>query len=212
MGAYSRTYSLTDGTTAYGSQVAFELDALGSSANNIVNAQIASNANIADSKLAQITTASKVSGAALTSLGSIPSGAGTIPLANLASQIVSSDEVTAATDTTTTSTSYADLNTMSLPAFTPGAATNVILIFFTATGKHESENNIVSYILDIGGNISGTERNMTAPTNTTGWGNVSIIHLTSLAASSQTIKVQWKVPSGTGTTNARKLSYVEFKA
>lgn len=60
MGAYTRTYSLTDGTIAYGSQVAFELDALGSSVNNITNAQISSGAAIADSKLAQITTASKV--------------------------------------------------------------------------------------------------------------------------------------------------------
>lgn len=83
MGAYSRTYSLTDGTTAYGSQVAFELDALGSSVNNIVDAQISSGASISDSKLAQITTASKVSGAALTSLASIPSGAGVIPAANV---------------------------------------------------------------------------------------------------------------------------------
>ena len=40
-------------------------------------------ASVADSKLAQITTASKVSGAALTSLGSVPAGAGDLPLANL---------------------------------------------------------------------------------------------------------------------------------
>lgn len=60
MGTYSRTYSLTDGTVAYGSQVAFELDALGSSVNNIVNAQISAGANIADTKLAQITTGQKV--------------------------------------------------------------------------------------------------------------------------------------------------------
>jgi len=83
MGSYTRTYSLTDGTTAYGSQVAFELDALGSSVNNITNSQISSGAAITDSKLAQITTASKVSGAALTSLSSIPAGAGIIPSANI---------------------------------------------------------------------------------------------------------------------------------
>ena len=41
--------------------------------------------SIADSKLNQITTASKVSGASLTSLASIPSGAGVVPIANLAS-------------------------------------------------------------------------------------------------------------------------------
>jgi len=50
---------------------------------NIENANIKSNAAIADTKLAQIATAGKVSGAALTSLNSIPSGGGTIPIANI---------------------------------------------------------------------------------------------------------------------------------
>jgi hypothetical protein len=101
MGAYTRTYSLTDGTIAYGSQVAFELDALGSSVNNIVNAQISSGAAIADSKLAQITTAGKVSGAALTSLDSIPAGAGVIPAANLPfGEEATQAEMEAASDST----------------------------------------------------------------------------------------------------------------
>jgi len=50
---------------------------------DIVNADIKSDAAIVDTKLAQITTASKVSGAALTGLASIPAGAGAIPAANL---------------------------------------------------------------------------------------------------------------------------------
>lgn len=49
----------------------------------IANADIATSAEIADSKLANITTAGKVNGTAITGLGSIPSGAGTIPAANL---------------------------------------------------------------------------------------------------------------------------------
>lgn len=49
----------------------------------ITNDDLASNAAITDSKLAAITTASKVSGAALYGLASIPSGAGVIPAANL---------------------------------------------------------------------------------------------------------------------------------
>ena len=49
----------------------------------IVNADISASAGIVDTKLAQITTASKVSGAALTSLSSIPAGAGLIPAANI---------------------------------------------------------------------------------------------------------------------------------
>lgn len=47
--------------------------------NDDLNASLA----MPDSKLAQITTAGKVSGAALTSLASIPAGAGLIPSANL---------------------------------------------------------------------------------------------------------------------------------
>lgn len=51
----------------------------------IVNADISASAAIVDTKLAQIATASKVSGAALTSLASIPAGAGVIPAANVPS-------------------------------------------------------------------------------------------------------------------------------
>lgn len=50
---------------------------------NITNANISGSAAISDSKLAQVTTAGKVSGAALTSLSSVPSGAGLIPVANI---------------------------------------------------------------------------------------------------------------------------------
>jgi hypothetical protein len=51
--------------------------------NALLNADINSAAGIVDTKLATISTAGKVSGAALTSLSSIPSGAGFIPVANL---------------------------------------------------------------------------------------------------------------------------------
>jgi hypothetical protein len=51
---------------------------------NISNSNIDSSASIADTKLSQISTASKVSGAALSALASIPSGAGSIPAVNLA--------------------------------------------------------------------------------------------------------------------------------
>lgn len=49
----------------------------------ITNAKVSASAAIADTKLAQIVTASKVSGAAITSLASVPSGAGVIPLVNI---------------------------------------------------------------------------------------------------------------------------------
>lgn len=50
---------------------------------SIANADIAAGAAIADTKFATISTAGKVSGAALTALANIPSGAGLIPVANI---------------------------------------------------------------------------------------------------------------------------------
>ena len=63
---------------------------------NLDNTNIASNAGILDSQLSSINTAGKVSGAALTSLASVPSGAGLLPVANIpvgttASKIVQLD-------------------------------------------------------------------------------------------------------------------------
>jgi len=52
------------------------------SALQITNAKVHASAGIVDTKLAQITTASKVSGAAITLLTSVPSGAGALPLIN----------------------------------------------------------------------------------------------------------------------------------
>jgi len=49
---------------------------------SVVNADINSAAAIVDTKLDQITTAGKVSGAAITALASTPSGAGALPVAN----------------------------------------------------------------------------------------------------------------------------------
>lgn len=51
---------------------------------NIDNNNIKSGAGIVDTKLAQVTTASKVHGTAITGLASVPSGAGRLPTANLA--------------------------------------------------------------------------------------------------------------------------------
>ena len=53
----------------------------------ITNAKIAAGAGIGDTKLAQITTASKVHGSALTGLANVPSGAGVLPDANSPSKL-----------------------------------------------------------------------------------------------------------------------------
>lgn len=98
MGSYTRTYSLTNGTVAYGDQVVYELDAIASSVNNIVNAQISSGAGVADSKLATISTPGKVSGTAITGLASVPSGAGVLPSANGGCTAATSAEVKTGTE------------------------------------------------------------------------------------------------------------------
>jgi hypothetical protein len=64
-----------------GSSIEISSNALRVKASGITNAMLAG--SIADTKLSTITTAGKVSGAAFTSLSSIPSGAGLIPTDNL---------------------------------------------------------------------------------------------------------------------------------
>jgi hypothetical protein len=53
----------------------------------VTNAKIAAAAGIVDTKLATISTAGKVNGAALTGLASVPAGAGNIPEANLGNAV-----------------------------------------------------------------------------------------------------------------------------
>jgi hypothetical protein len=84
MATVSLPNDLTDGTVAYGSQVKANEDAIVNDYNgNIQNVNCAANMGLVDTKLAQITTAAKVSGTALTLLANIPSAAGVIPDANL---------------------------------------------------------------------------------------------------------------------------------
>jgi hypothetical protein len=78
--------TLTRGTTLPDSSGKADFHALIDSATasltNVVNADIDAAAAIADSKLATISTAGKVSGAAVTLLTSVPSGAGVLPNVN----------------------------------------------------------------------------------------------------------------------------------
>lgn len=121
---------------------------------NITDANIASNAAISDSKLSQITTASKVSGAAVTLLTSLPAGAGIIPSANLPSttgstvQIVNT--ITGAFSSGTTAIPLDDTipqitegtEFMTL-AITPTSATNKLLIHVLACiGSGSAEVNV----------------------------------------------------------------------
>ena len=84
MGLVTRTFTYSAGAVIVASQHNTNETTL----YNLVNGNLDTNnlspsAALVDTQLAQLTTASKVSGAALTSLASIPSGAGVIPAANL---------------------------------------------------------------------------------------------------------------------------------
>ncbi len=84
MSLITKPFTFSNGATIYASENNSNNDIIYSDYNgNITNANISASAAIADSKIAQITTASKVSGAALTSLSSIPGAAGAIPAANV---------------------------------------------------------------------------------------------------------------------------------
>lgn len=97
----------------------------------ILNSDINAAAAIVDTKLAQIATAGKVSGAALTSLTAIPAGAGAIPAANLTNagfQYSGTVVVNAVSPTASTWTS------LDLSAYV-GAARRVCMLKITSAGN-----------------------------------------------------------------------------
>lgn len=98
-----------------------------STVTGIVNADIQASAAIVDTKLATISTAGKVSSAAITSLSLIPSGAGVIPAVNLPNSIADSH---LATISTAGKVSGAALTSLTL---TPSGA-GIIPIANLATG------------------------------------------------------------------------------
>lgn len=83
MSLITKPVTFSNGGTIYAADHNSNNDTIYSDYNgNITNSNISASASITDSKLAQITTASKVSGTALTSLSSTPSGAGALPAVN----------------------------------------------------------------------------------------------------------------------------------
>lgn len=82
--------NVTDANIATNAAIAFSKV---NTAGQVLNADINAGAAIVDTKLAQITTASKVSGTAITGLSSLPSGAGVIPTANLGSGTANSGTI-----------------------------------------------------------------------------------------------------------------------
>lgn len=94
MALINKPYTFTVGATIVAAEHNNNFDTIYQDYNgNITNANLSGSAAISDSKLAQITTPSKISGAAFTALASIPGGAGLIPNIN----VIPAMQVTTAT-------------------------------------------------------------------------------------------------------------------
>ncbi len=88
MSTISKTYTFSAGATITASEHNTNFDTIYNDYNgSIKNVNIDGSAAIADSKLATISTAGKVLGAALNTLSGVPSGAGNLPSANLPDKI-----------------------------------------------------------------------------------------------------------------------------
>lgn len=84
MPTISKPFTFSAGAVIIASQHNSDFDTVYNLVNGTLDGtNLASNAAIADTQLNAITTAGKVSGAAMTSLSSIPSGAGSVPMVNL---------------------------------------------------------------------------------------------------------------------------------
>lgn len=135
----------------------------------VVNADIASTAAIAGSKLATITTAGKVDGSAVTNLANVPSGAGRLPSANLPATIP-----VANIDTGTTANKIVKLDSSArIPAIDGSLVTNLtltsvilasILDYGTSasasTSKSQSALRVCFGTLTVGGNSNSALSNL----------------------------------------------------
>ncbi len=141
----------------------------------------------------------------------VPTEKAIVTYQNANKTVVSSpgtNHVTATSSTTTTSSTYEDLDSMAL-TFTPSHADNPILILFSAIADN-SAAYAARFIVDISGNIASTASALSLEAGD--FTPVAIQHFTTLAASSQTVKIMWKRDtSGTATCYQRRLTVIEFK-
>ena len=158
MGLATKPNTFAPGATILSAQQNENFDTIYSTVNgNISNVNIDSAAAIADTKLAQITTASKVSAAAITSLSSLPSAAGNLPSANSPDKVVlsatdSPTELTIASGAITVTQSFhvvdteADAASDTLDTIN-GGVDGMILVLMTVANTRD-------VIIGSGGNIN----------------------------------------------------------
>lgn len=207
MALVTKTYTFTAGTTIVASEHNTNFDTLYNLVNgNIDNANVKASAGIVDSKLAQITTAGKVSGAALTSLSSTPAGAGLLPSANItlpsgsAKQIVNYQTGTSSTGTTvlpiddTIPQNTEGDQYMSL-AITPTSATNYLKIEVCIILAHNSGTGIGAALFQ-----DSTANALAASTDyASATGSPTSINFTHWMVAGTTSATTFKIRAGCGT-------------
>lgn len=169
----------------------------------IVNADIAAGAAIVDTKLAQITTAGKVSGAALTSLSSIPAGAGIIPAANLSASGPIAKQVTTVSLSSSTTETDIIANT-NIPASTL-QANNGLLVRAYWEILQVNTSSSVTFRLYYGGSVIASITH--TGTNITEYGLVEFL-IAHNGTSAQVVSsmITGGVATGGGANNERHLT------
>lgn len=131
--------------------------------------------------------------------------------------------VSASSGQTTTSTSYADLDSMTLTTPKLSRTTNVLILFTVQAAVNTSDGSAgdwyLQYILNVDGSdlvenfiAQGGSKSSGGDQNGVGYETPTLHALKQLASGSHTIKIRWKVVNnsgtGLGTTVRRTLSYL----
>ena len=188
MATISKSFTFSAGATIVASEHNTNFDNIYNEFNgSIDNANIKANAAIVDTKLATISTAGKVSGAALTSLGDIPSGAGEIPGANMGSISSTGPNVFTATENNTTVLVTQDmaLTESSYAVHVNSSVTqinsNVILVSDYNSGSSEPmvylAGSGTNAVLVVDGSAAGTEPALKVVGNTNSIGSMQLNNL-----------------------------------
>lgn len=196
MAIISKTNTFSAGTTIVASEHNANFDVIYNDYNgNITNANLASSAGIVDTKLAQITTASKVHGSSLTGLASVPSGGGAVPLKNGGTgQDLS---------TNNQGDVYYDGGTNGFTRLVPGTSGQVLKT--SGASANPSWANALASVSDYGTSASSsTSRQATAikiafgsDVSVTGAGSAAVTNLPFTGASSYTVIVSASSSFGT---------------
>ena len=197
MALINKPYTFSAGATIVASEHNSNFDTIYNEFNgSITNANISGAASISDSKLAQITTAGKVSGASFTLLGSTPSGGGVMPAENLGSGTPSSSTFLRG-DGAWTATS-------SLITASNALAGSVVQTVKTTTASYASLGSTQIVLDDTpctwaeGNEVSSLETSIT-PTSNSNYLIIDVVaHISKAGTSSNTIGIAiFQDPSGT---------------